>query len=104
MSVASLADRTLRWRRVTLDPAGGAAVVTDLGSLTGRVQPGKGAEALQYGRDLELTPVVVYVAGSPAIEPQDELVGEDGTVFLVRHVQDPNLLGRFVAVTCEVQR
>lgn len=104
MSVGSLAVTPVVWRRWSYSQVDGSRTATVLGQLTARVQPRQGSEALQYGRDLELTPVVVYVAGRVDVEPEDELTLPDGSVLLVRHVQDPDLLGTYTAVTCELQR
>jgi hypothetical protein len=38
------------------------------------------------------------------VQIEDELVLPDGLSLLVRHVRDPDLLGRYTAITCEGQR
>jgi head-tail adaptor len=104
MSVGSLADTPVVWRRYATDQVTGARESTTLGTLMARVQPRQGSEALQYGRDLELTPTLVYVAGRVDVQPEDELTTPDGARLLVRHVQDTQLAGLFTAITCERQR
>lgn len=104
MSVGSLANTTLTWRRPTYPADGSARVIVTLGTLLARVQPLAGREAQQYGRELELTPVMVYVEGQVPVQIEDELILPDGLSLLVRHVRDPDLLGRYTAITCEGQR
>jgi len=104
VSVGSLANTSVQWHRPTYPPDGGARTLELRGELLARVQPAKGSEAMKYGRELELTPTVVYLAGRVDIEAEDELTLPGGQVLLVRHVQDTNLLGTFTTVTCEGQR
>lgn len=104
MSVGSLANTTVTWRRPTYPADGSARTVVTLGTLLARVQPLAGREAQQYGRELELTPIMVYIDGQVDVRVEDEFLAPDGLTLLVRHVRDPDLLGRYTAVTCEGQR
>jgi len=104
MSVGSIANTTLRWRRPSYPADGSARTLQDMGQVLARVQPLAGKEAQQYGRELELTPIMVYIDGQVDVRVEDEFLAPDGLTLLVRHVRDPDLLGRYTAVTCEGQR
>jgi len=72
VSVGSLANTTVTWRRPTYPADGSARTIVTLGTLLARVQPLAGREAQQYGRELELTPVMVYVEGQVPVQVEDE--------------------------------
>lgn len=103
MSVASLSNVTLEWRRRTYPADGSAPTTALLGTFTARVNPLSGAERKQYATELASVTHRIYIAGSVSVRASDLLRLPDGTDLIVRVVRDIDLLGFFATIDAEAQ-